>query len=111
VVPYADVSATVPRVRSPRAGDAISVADADAPPTVLATEDRRNPEVNGHEFVAAYTLNLRMFDGQDVAEIVAWPPDDLVERRLLTAHEHRSDLCCFGCDGREPDDRWTERVG
>jgi len=99
------------RGRSPWGGDAISVTDADAPLVVLATEDRRDPEVQGHELVAASALDVRMFDGHNVAEIVTCPPGNLIELSWLTANEHQGDPRCFGCDEREPDDWRTEGVG
>ena len=76
-------------------------------PSSSRREDGRDSEVQGHEFVAASTLDLCTFDGHDVAEIVTCPPGDLIEL-MLTATEHRGNPSCFGCNEREPDDRWTE---
>ena len=45
-----------------RGRDAISVAQAEVPPVVLATEHRGDPEVQRHEFVAADALAPRVFD-------------------------------------------------
>jgi hypothetical protein len=59
------------RGRLHRGRDAISVADAEAPPVVLATEHRRDPEVQRHELVAADALDPRVLDSHDIAEILA----------------------------------------
>jgi len=59
-----DVSATAPTfpqpvLRSPGVGDAISVAAAEAPPIgFMEEEDCRDSEMQGHEFVAAHTLDV-----------------------------------------------------
>ena len=93
-----------------RGRDAISVTDADAPPVVLAAEDHRDPKVDGHELVAVGALNLRMFDGNHVAEIVTSPAGHHFDHRWLTAHEHRCNPCGLGRDEFEPNDWRPEEI-
>lgn len=93
------------------ARDAIGVADAEPPAVTFASEDRGDPEIHRYEFVAAGALDTRVFDGYDIAEIIACPSGDLVERRGLTAEEHRINSCRLGRDKRIPDDRRGERIG
>ena len=52
-------------------------------------------------------LDLRMFDGHDVTEIVARPSGDLVELVGLTADEQRSNSAAGPRRAGEPDDRRT----